>query len=467
VGHRLFYCTCLVCLLVACTVVEPVPLTPTVTEVSAVADATRSLTPSPVASTTPFRTFTPTATQTTTHTPRPTTTRRPTLTPPPTSNFNCPELGAAIPLDQPENTAELREAIVGYLNSGGQWDSLADLFESWNFGHEITHINMNGDDVLETVVHINVVNNHENDIATWVFHCQSNQYQIIFQIRWGMFRFHRYSIVDDLNSDGNFEIVMVGGFAGSACDLEPTVLGWEGNGVVDYSPDYLELELGCSPEDRVNLEDIDGDGVKELIVSGETVGHLDYAPPRGITQTFAVENQAFRLISTTYSATNVRIHVLDDAQRAFDERDFALAIELYDRAAHDDSLTNVSSYYYPDRFTSDPNFPEDNPNEYQRAFALFRLAAIYRTLLDAQGVTSTLAELAAAYPEGSPGSEFAVLAHLFIDLLDSDELPAQACQAVTEFIEANYPDLSSHFYWGANIAFYHDDDFCPFWRSPN
>ncbi len=457
VRHRLFYYLSFVLFLVACRVTDPVEVTGVVTKVAAADTSTPTLTSTPTPSPTRTLTLTPTATTTPfpTATPRPIPTSTPTATP----NFNCPEPGTVAPFSQPQNIPELREALLLYLNAGGQWDDLMSLLENWRFEHEIVPINMNGDDVWETVVHVNVANNYENDIATWVFHCRDNQYQAIFQIWWGMYRFHRYSFVDDLNNDGNFEIVMIGGFAGSACDLEPTLLGWEGNVVVDYSP--LEIDLGCSLEDRVTLEDLDGDGVKELIVAGVTVLHMEMAPLRGITQTFALQEQVYTLISTVYGPSNLRIHILDDAQRAFDAQNFILAIELYDRVAHDDTLTDVSSYNFPDRFfPDDPSLPHDSPNEYQRAFALFRLASIYQVVGDVAGVEMTLAELDNTFSEGTVGGEFTVLAHLLIDQLNNNESPVLACSVVTSFIEENYPDLDRHFWWGVGIATYDAETFC-------
>ncbi len=207
-----------------------------------------------------------------------------------------------------------------------------------------------------------------------------------------------------------------------------------------------------------------------MILIGETIGHIDHAPPRGITQTFKLENTGYTLLSTVYAPTNLRVHVLDDAQRAFDEGDFNLALAYYARAANDD-LSTVYSYNFQPDIASEYDFPDD----YQRSFALFRLAIIQLVLGNRNDAELTLAELMARYPENNKGHEFVVLTEIFFDAFNDGKNIEESCNNVTKFIAENYvpkdnslenPNLTSHFYWGSNIAaYYKPESFCPIFTT--
>lgn len=442
---------------VACTPVESAgPTAVSIAEVVTLIPATRTL-PQPAAT----NTQTPQPPTST-----PTSTPSPSDTPSPTPDFTCPEPNIPAPFTQPADIEELQNLILTYLNAGGQVADLANLVSSLEIDGDIVTVDMNGDGVLEMVLNLAVAadESEPKDHTTWVLQCRVGQYHVIYTIDWGWWYFYDSTFFDDLNGDGNSEAIIIGGFSGSACALEPTVLGWRNDSIVDYSPAHSELQLGCSLETQVILEDLDNNGVKELIIAGEAVAHLEFGPLRGITQTFSLQDQSYKLIATEFAPADSRVHVLDDAQRAFDAGDFSLAAQLYDRAATDDSLWDRYSYNY-----LSPQLAEarglsgiDYPGEYQRAFALFRLAVIELIMQEAEKAATTLTKLKENYYEGMPGYEFAVLTQVFKDSLAGGQRPLEACQTITNLITANYPSLESHFYWGGNIAWYQNETLCPF-----
>lgn len=440
---------------VACTPVERV--SPTATAVS----IARAITPIPATRTLPPA---PTATQTLPPpTVTPTATSSPSNTPSPTPDFTCPQPDTPAPFAQPANIAELQEQILTYLNAGGQVGDLANLVASLDIDGDILTVDMNDDDILEIVLNLAVAANanEPRDHATWILQCRLRQYHVIHTIHWGWWHFYAHTFFDDVDGDGNSEVIIVGGFAGSACDLEPRVLGWRNGQVVDYSPDHLELRLGCSLEDWVIVEDLNNDGIKELIVVGETVTHIAYPPARGITQTFSLQDQSYKLIATEFAPAKFRIHVLDDAQRAFDEGDLSLAVQLYDRAATDNLLWDYSSKNYL-QVAQERDLETDFSGEYQRAFAFFRLAALQALSGDEVGVSNTLAQLQQIFPEGAPGSEFVVLTPILTTSLLQGSVPELACEQVHTYIQENFPDLEAHYDWGFDIVWYQNETICPF-----
>ncbi len=401
----------------------------------------------------------PTATATPTYTP---TQIPPSSTPTATPNFTCPQSKANATLSKSENYQEFPVNLVTFLNAGGAIEQLPEVLDSLGIEHEIFPVDMNGDGMLELVLNVVVVSEDTGDFGTLVLQCRDESYQVIFNIWWGYYHFFDYTFSDDVNNDGNTDVIIVGGFAGSACALEPIILVWENWQIVDTT-DHADLSLGCSSQDKILLEDIYGDGNKELIVSGFTISHLDYGPPRTITQTLTLQNLAYQLVSTEFGSPEYLVHLLDDAQRAFDSSDWVLAVQIYEEVAQNQSLPTVSSYNRPPpQFAEEWGVEADHPREYQQAFALFRLAAIHTALGNTAGADWALAQLQERFPEGIPGHEWTPLALLLVDSLQKGHTLKLSCDIVLMEIEKFYPELVSHYYWGANIAWYRNETICPF-----
>lgn len=415
-------------------------------------------------------TLTPTATPlpaTSTPIP-PTLTPTVTATPSPTAtpNFNCPQPGGNPILEKSVDFSEFSEKLVGYLNAGGNIEQLPELLDSMDISNEVFLVDMNNDTVLELVLNVAVPIPEESylyDYGTTLLQCRNGSFEKIYYSWLGNYSFFRYTFSDDVDNDGNQDVIIVGGVGGSACNLVPAVLIWSGDSIIDASPDYRELELGCSQEDIVLTEDIDGDGVKELIVSGWTVGHLSYAPPRTITQTFSLQAKTYQLQITEYGPPELLVYTINDAQQALDSDDMALAVLLYEDIAQNQTTQTIPSYNLPlPQQVENYETEVDRAKGYQQAFALFRLAGLQTVLGNTEEVEWALAQLQAQFPEGSPGFEFNALALLLVDSLQQGRTPKFSCEIVTREIEKSYPDLSFHFYWGLNIAAYWTETICPF-----
>ncbi|MBE2225132.1 MAG: hypothetical protein IAF02_26580 [Anaerolineae bacterium] len=276
----------LILLLVACGVQGPTPTVPSAVVIVALPKQT----PKPE----PTLTATSTVTATTTAVPTQTSTPSPTATPDP----SCPEPGSAAPFAYPADMTKLQASILAYLNAGGQWQDLMALFDELEIEHDWIQADMNGDGVEETAVYAKkyLAEDFIPDHAWWIFQCGSNQYHTILDVE-DHWAFHGYFIADDLNNDHREEIIAISGFAGTACAFGPKVWSLQGEEIVDLSPKYGELELGCSLDGKVILQDIDSDNLKEMTLIGDTVAHLDNAPQRYITQTFTLENTGYKLIT--------------------------------------------------------------------------------------------------------------------------------------------------------------------------
>ncbi|MCA9964765.1 MAG: hypothetical protein KC423_10995 [Anaerolineales bacterium] len=465
---RVIFLVCLAGIVSAC---APVAVEiPTISPTAEIAVApTQVQTATAVATALSVATVLPTVTMLPTDTPIPlptftvtsTNTPSPTVTPlPPPS---CPEPSTVAPFALPPNVVELKTAILDFVNKGGQWDVLLALLDELEIEHDAIQADMDGDGLMETAVYVQLADEDGTPHhAWWVLRCSyTNEYKVIYELQ-GNWAFHRYFIADDLNNDGRSEIIEVGGFAGSACHLEPRVWSWQAAGIVDLSPDHLELELGCTSDDRVVLRDMNGDGVKEMILAGETGGHLSDAPARGITQTLTLQDSRYKLESTSFASADLRIHVLDDAQRALDAGDLPSAVVYYTQAAYQEMIT-AQSY-----LLLFPHVLEDIPeaDSYQKGFALFRLFVIQLATKNEEEAGLVLMDIDTQYLENTPGHEFAILAHIFKDAFAEEGNRGKACLQVVAYIADHYenqdPPLTSHFYWGDDIASYGTPhSFCP------
>jgi hypothetical protein len=448
-----------VSILVACSSGQPALTAPS--EIVALPSNTPTATFIPTKTATAAATITPSPTQPAT--PVPTATSSPS--PAPTPDPSCLEPGSAAPFAYPADTTELQASILAYLNAGGQWQDLMTLLDELEIEHDWVQADMNGDGVEETAVFTEVLDEHNsNDQAWMIFSCQSKNYKLGYLAQ-SYYGFHDYFQTEDIDNDGNLEIISVGGAARSACTSGVFILGMQDSEIIEYAPDY---SVDCSyDENRVVIDDIDGDGIKEIKLSGWTVSHLDYAPSRLVTYTFSLEDSKYELLSTEMAPSDLRIHILDDAQRALNDENLNLALEYYNQAAYDNTLESTYSYNFGALSTAkELDFPE----EYQRAFALFRLVTIQRMLDNSDDANIALKTLVKTYSENQPGHEFVVLAQIFIDAFSQDENLDDACRQVKEFILENYsisPSLTSHFYWGSNIAFYQTpESFCPIFTIP-
>lgn len=324
---------------------------------------------------------------------------------------------------------------------------------------------MNGDGVDEGVLTVDLFNRDsvgeikDHDSVAWIMGCVEGEFQVLFEESGGTLRLLQKDpvVLVDFDNDQNAEVIFQWEWAGSASELHPQMINWEEGVITTYSFEDPEGERQlCCPADW-RFEDLNDDGVLELIATGRTVFHPVGGYPRDIIQTFQWNLNKWHITSTEYLPSEYRHQVLADARRALDDGNRQLAAQLLEQAAYDDTLYSQPSHYW-DWFEF-----KDSPDEYQRAFALFRLMAVQIVLGDEQNSNITWNKLSSTFPQDTVGGEFTVLAGMFRDELIAGKTPEQACTTVTRTIVATYPDLEDHVgYWGANNIAFYSNTICPF-----
>lgn len=400
-----------------------------------------------------------------------------TFTPPSESPTNipieeklgCPKAGTPSDVNLPENLNDdsvgeaIYKFIFKYLNEGGNPQNLPEALISkmpakFELRLQITPLDMNGDNIDELLISIR---HNPNSSYSLIFHCSSGYY-----LEAGGFGSEILSI-EDLNGDKNPEIVFRSYWHGSGCLEYFTVAGWsktgDGGRAIDYffRPDTPEMRaFPCGTE--LHIQDLDNDGQKELTFTGvDNIWHTGL-PGREFSYLYEVSDmQSYLKVSEKYINPASRAYVLADAQKALDES-LGLhdtdTIELYEKAANDETLQDYPSLGYKEKDG------QPHAKEYTTAFALFRLVTIYgggRFGVDQPETTSTIEVLNKRFPSGVPGSEFVDIAKLFISEREAGKIPSIACSVVSLYIEQKYPNLEQEFIW-PGVLYYDNGTICPY-----
>lgn len=250
----------------------------------------------------------------------------------------------------------------------------------------------------------------------------------------------------DLDADGQDEIVASARTCGAhTCFLEVRLLNWDGAALVDAAPaDTSEL-----PEPQLAVEDPDGDGVQDLVISPAGVGSAGAGPYRG-------ENQRWTFAGNGWSVTNEKqppqylihaVHEGDDllaAGRLVEAREWYAAV-----LDQDPSLL--------------PSGMVADEADMLASFALFRLVQIALLTGDPAAADDLIGTADNSTLATGAGQPYFVLAQLYRQAYDEAN-PAVACEVVLGFIQgreaAILVPLGSQTFGYTNRD-YTGEDFCP------
>ena len=350
--------------------------------------------------------------------------------------------------------AEFPQAILDFLNAGG---SIAALDEALYQAHvanqpvAVGAIDLTGDGKQDVAVSV------YNPASTLVppggelllFVCQEGVYRMLH---------HQASAegsgapgiryLQDLNGDGIAELVVGSPTCGaSTCFEEVQILGWTGAG-------FEDLLVGSTieiPSPVINLLDPQGDGVYDLEISGGGYGSVGAGPQRSKSTVWPYNPSAARWQDPQerLDSSNYRIHVLQDADQAAREHHFEQALPGYGRVVDD---TGLIDWVEPEL---------EKPS--LAAYALFKIALTHLLLNQADLAQTTFDRLFADYPPGAVGYPYAELARKFQEAYPAGGIP-NGCAAARQFA-ADHPQeilvpLGSAVFGYANPD-YSPLDICP------
>lgn len=141
------------------------------------------------------------------------------------------------------------------------------------------------------------------------------------------------------------------------------------------------------------VEDIDTDGLPELLVHGGTLGSAGAGIVRSRTEVWGWDGAAIMRTDVILDPSNYRHHILYEANDLMASGDLARALPLYEAVINDGSLRDDGYAYPPEQVHADSS-----------AFAAFRLILIDRLIGDSERAAGRLAWLLATYPDSAAAS---------------------------------------------------------------
>jgi tetratricopeptide (TPR) repeat protein len=216
--------------------------------------------------------------------------------------------------------------------------------------------------------------------------------------------------IDDLNGDGHTEMAFSSTSFGAHTCFTTVFIVASGTG------QYQDLTGGGIEMSYVDpsFVDWDGDGVRELIMYGGTIGSVGAGPQRERTEVYRWDGTAYVLSETVYDYSNYLYFKVLDANQALLDANYEEAVALY-REAIDNPNLDV--------------WMEEGERVELAAFSRYRLTLTHLLLGEVASAEATRDELLGAQPD----SIYAQVVNVFWDAYEREADLKVACEQVGEF----------------------------------
>jgi hypothetical protein len=319
--------------------------------------------------------------------------------------------------------AESPQAILDFLNAGGSIAALDEALYLAQIANQPVAVGA-----------IDLTGDRKQDVAVSIFDPASALVPpagklLIFVCQEGVYRMllHQASAeasgapgiryLQDLNADGVAELVVGSPTCGaSTCFEKVQILGWTG----DSFEDFLVGSTIEIPSPVITLLDPQGDGVYDLEISGGGFGSVGAGPQRSksVVWSYNPSTARWQDPQERLASSNYRIHVLQDAEKAARERHFEQALLGYERIVEDASLIDWM----------EPELEKSTLS----AYALFKIALTHLLLNQPDQAQSAFDRLFADYRPGEVGYPYAQLAQAFQAAYPAGGIP-NGCAAARQF----------------------------------
>jgi hypothetical protein len=361
----------------------------------------------------------------------------PTDTPPPT----------AVPIPpRPQDFEQYAATIVAYLNdSKGDEDGLRYLLEGWEALRHVTDLlRVDVDDDGTGELLLVVVDpspeygiNARGDLL--VLDRDNDTYHLAYTAAGDSVLTDPTLLeVDDPNQDGHTEIAFCATSCGAHTCFTTVYVVSSGTGTYDdLTGGGVEMSYA-----EPSFSDWDGDGTRELVMHGGTIGSVGAGPQRARTEVYRWEGTAYVLSETVYDYSNYLYFRVLDANQALLEGDYERATALYREAIDDHTLQT---------------WMDEDERAELTAFSRYRLSLTYLLMGEAGMAEAARDELLSAQPEDIYAQVTTILWDAYAQRGDLGE----ACEQVATFAE-NHPETAAVLadYGYGNPAFT-PQDVCP------
>jgi hypothetical protein len=386
------------------------------------------------------------------------------ISPEPSSEVSPTATPVSLP-EKPSSIDEFPATIADYLTqAGGSPDCLAELFEAWEVPSDGTMpcvaADLDGDGEDEYVVRIAREGQPEDGaLEGWlagtiaIFDRDIGTYGVVFSLADvdapASVDFLQPVIyaVDDLNGDGRHEVLLTTSTCGAhTCNLAVYLLGYEGGEyIILLRPSAQEPEgvvVVPVTDDQLRVEDLDGDGIDELLLREGLIGSVGAGPQREAVRNYRWDGRRYTLANVEFAPSDLRYFKVRDADDALTGGDAEAAAALYREAVESAGLQDVDF---------------GDPAELI-AYARFRIGLTEAILEDKAAALAALDAAVAA----DPVALHSELATRFRQGYTKVGHVSAGCAAARDFVRANREAFAQLWDYGyANPEF--DPDFlCPF-----
>lgn len=359
------------------------------------------------------------------NTPGPTATGQAAALPPPTATATlhptapAEESPTPVPLaEHPGDFEQYADAIVTYLNdSHGDEDGLRAMLENWEALRRVTdllRVDVNDDGLGELVMVVvdpspDYGINLRGDVL--VVDKDEQRYSLAYSAAGESLLPDPALIeIDDLNGDGRTEMAYSSTSCGAHTCFTTVYIAASGTG------EYQDLTGGGIEMSYVepSFVDWDGDGVRELIMYGGTIGSVGAGPQRERTEVYRWDGATYGLTETVQDYSNYLYFRVLDANQALPEGEFERAATLYREAIDDPRLDT---------------WMDESEREELAAFSRYRLSLSYLMMGEVALAEAAREELQAV----QPGNIYAQVATVLWDAYEAQGDLEAACQEVDDF----------------------------------
>lgn len=376
-----------------------------------------------------------------------------------TSPALCPLPSTSSLPQQPPSFADYAETMVQYLSAGGATTILEARLRAWGAivdygGLVLVDRDFTGDGVPEVLVVALDPQRAEFPYPgdLFIFGCQEGAYRLLYQAGYQRNRGAPVvRVAHDINGDFLNDLVYVRPQCETATSCTTEVQAVEWNLTLGNFENLLP-EAVSEPSAEVKIEDVDGNGLSEIVITSGVTAAPEAGPQRVYTKTFTWDGTHYVLIGVAASPAQYRIHVIHDADSALRAGDALGAVDLYQQAIIDEGLM---SWQYP------------NEAEHLKAYARFRIMLAYAVQGDVAAAQRARDELIGAYetmpsPADQPGGQFAEMARLFWNDFALNRDVVTACRIVVDYARLRPVSFEVLNSFGTANPTYTPTDLCPF-----